>query len=306
MEPQNHGVYVFRLALLVLAIAMAAATCQAVITPDVERLLLRQKWDSAFAAIADDTNNVNDPVSRMISVNCCIALNRNGDVHVLTDATFKAPQLKAWSDWTSDFLARNPGHPVALCLSSDAICRYGFFTSKSDSALQISADRATDAIRADSTFAMAWLARGISHQYLRMYDKSLEDLSQAIKRRGDFAEAYFYKALSLERKEDMNGAIAAYTDALSKNSDFPRAWVFRGAVYQSKGVFDSALSDCTKALEYDSKYAIAHLVKAQTYEKMQRPADAITEYTAFVNEAGEVWRPQVARAKRQLETLQGK
>jgi tetratricopeptide (TPR) repeat protein len=306
MEPQHFRMKTMSIVLLILAITTAAAACQAVITPVIEQYVLRQKWDSAFGAIADDTNNVNDPVSRLLSVHCCIALNRNGDVHVLTDATFKPPQLKAWLDWTNDFLTRYPKNAAALYLLADATYRNGYFTSNFDSALNISADRATEAISADSTFAMAWLARGISYQYLKQYDKSIEDLSRAIKLRGDFAEAFFYRGLSFEQKGDLNAAVSDYSDALSKSKDFPRAWVFRGAVYREKGALDSALSDCDKALRYDPKYSIAYLVKAQTYEKMGRSADAIREYETFIKEAGEVWVPQIRLAKRQLEALKGK
>jgi tetratricopeptide (TPR) repeat protein len=294
-----------KLVLLALVVTVAA-TCQAAITPDIEQYVLRQRWDSAFAAIADDSNNVNDPACRMLSMHCCIALNRNGDVHVLTDATFRKSQVKAWSDWTSDFVTRYPDNGAALYLSADGACRYGFFGSASDSGYNLAVERATKAIEADSAFAMAWLARGIAWQYLEKYDKSVEDCSKAIELRSDFAEALFYRALAFEKQGNLNAAVSDYSDALFKNIDFPRAWVFRGAVYREKGALDSALSDCIKALKYDSKYSIAHLVKAQIYEKMQKPAEAIKEYDAFISEAGEVWAPQVSRAKRQVETLRGK
>jgi tetratricopeptide (TPR) repeat protein len=101
----------------------------------------------------------------------------------------------------------------------------------------------TKAIKYDSSFAEAYLLRGVSYGKMDKISEAIADFSKASELRVDFAEAYYNRGLAYCKIDEFVKAIADFTQAIALQVDFDKAYNMRAYAFYQNENYDGAWND---------------------------------------------------------------
>ena len=112
----------------------------------------------------------------------------------------------------------------------------------------------SNAIEADSTFALAYYNRGVAHRYSGNAAQALADLNKSIAIRQDIPNVFFMRALMENDQGDLNSALSDYQRAISIDGTYADAIFNKAYTLKALGDYTSAFKEAEKiaALESDS------------------------------------------------------
>ena len=292
------------LAVLILATTLVGSAARAGDLPVmVEDALLSGNWQTAFDAIAGDTTSLHNPVARLASAQCCVALNLAHESRVLLESVTEADQIREWSSWADSLVVRHPESAIAWFLKGDAKYRSGTLSPNPMLALDTAIAGFSQAIKLDSTQPIFYTSRALAYMASRKYHDAMNDVNTAVGIDTNFAEGYFNRAACHERLQEYDLALADYGKVLTICPNSARAQLFRAGVYQQMGRYDEAVMSCERALMMDSLYFLAIYVKGQTYDKAGVATRAIEAYEKFLQRVPRCWRGQARQATKRVEEL---
>jgi protein O-mannosyl-transferase len=200
---------------------------------------------------------------------------RNPDMYLIP-FLFGEAQLEA-SDWASAeqslrrCLKLNPDFDQAM----SALARALHQQNKDDEARQW-VDRA---LQLNPKNLKAWYQKG----WMSMSADPVaaaDAFAQTLAIQPSFAMAHRDLGILLLQQQRFPEAASHLEKAAELGLEQPRLYNFLGIAYSRSGRFSAAAGVYKKALAKDSSYAEAHLNLSYAYQKLNRPADARTEYRA--------------------------
>ena len=108
-----------------------------------------------------------------------------------------------------------------------------------------------EAIRLDSTYAIAYVNRGAAWSKKQDSDRALDDLNHAISLAPTDAAAYRNRGVVWSDRHDSGRAINDYTTAIRLDPQCAKPYFDRGVEWDEQGQLDKAIDDYTQAIRLD-------------------------------------------------------
>ena len=154
----------------------------------------------------------------------------------------------------------------------------------------------TQAIRLAPDNAQTYIERGVAYMENGDNDRAIEDYNQAIRLSPNYASAYLNRGVAYRNKGDIEKAIADYTEAVRLNPNDADAYYNRGLAYYNKSDHDRAIADYTEAVRLNPNDADAYNNRGSAYFNKGDYDRAIADYEAALR-----INPNHANAKSNLE-----
>jgi uncharacterized protein (TIGR03067 family) len=131
--------------------------------------------------------------------------------------------------------------------------------------------------------ALAYLSRGLAYSGLEHWDEAIADYTESIKLTADsniwlVTNSYKARSRAYRGKKRYDRAVADVSQAIQLNPNDAEAYTWRGLIYQ---LFpdhnDKALFDFSKAIQLDPKSNYAYAARANSYYKLGRYSEAVTD-----------------------------
>jgi tetratricopeptide (TPR) repeat protein len=143
-------------------------------------------------------------------------------------------------------------------------------------------DDLTQAIRLEPDDAGAYTSRGIAYADKGDYDRAIADYNQAIRLDPNYANAYNSRGTAYDSKGDFDRAIADYNQVVRINPNSAQAYYNRGIAYYNKRDLDRAIADFTQATRLDPNDALAYYNRGFAYYEKGDIEKAIADYTEAI------------------------
>jgi tetratricopeptide (TPR) repeat protein len=104
-----------------------------------------------------------------------------------------------------------------------------------------------------------------SSQQLMLYDKAINDFTQAIMLDQNSGQAYQERATAYAHKGENNRAISDYTQAIRLTPNNVRVYMGRGNIYSINKDYVNAIADHTQAIRLDPNNAMAYDLRGIDY-----------------------------------------
>jgi tetratricopeptide (TPR) repeat protein len=140
----------------------------------------------------------------------------------------------------------------------------------------------TQAIRLDPNSAQAYRERGVAYSDRGDQNHAIMDLDQAIRLSPNYILAYNNRGNIYRRRGEYDRAIADYNYAIRLDPNFARAYMNRGGTYRNKGDYNRAIADHTQAIQLAPNDAVTYNERAGDYYDMSNYDRAITDYTQAI------------------------
>jgi tetratricopeptide (TPR) repeat protein len=140
----------------------------------------------------------------------------------------------------------------------------------------------TDALRLDGNNAVIYLNRGEAYTQKADYDPAIADFNQAIRLNPNYARAYISRGLTYNYKGDGDKAIADYNQAIKVDPNDAAAYHNRGGVYNDKKDYDRAIADYTQAIRLNPNYASSYNGRGFVYYSKGDNDRAIADYNQAI------------------------
>jgi tetratricopeptide (TPR) repeat protein len=98
-----------------------------------------------------------------------------------------------------------------------------------------------------------------------LYDEAIRYANKAIELDSSYADAYITKGLSLQHQNENRQAVAVFSKAIQSRPKNPQALVLRGSSYSLLNNFGNALNDYNKAIEIDPSNLDAYNFRGKLY-----------------------------------------
>jgi tetratricopeptide (TPR) repeat protein len=146
-----------------------------------------------------------------------------------------------------------------------------------------------------------------AYNQLGLFDKALEDLTQAIDLDPDYADALNSRAYQLARQNgDLDQALEDALKAVELAPDQMPKLDTLGYVYYKLGEYDQAMEIFNQAL--DAGHDFSHFGRGLVYEALGEPDKALEEYYTFLKIeelALGIYNDEVEEARQHIEALGG-
>jgi tetratricopeptide (TPR) repeat protein len=106
---------------------------------------------------------------------------------------------------------------------------------------------------------------GFAYGNAGLYDKAIENLTEAIRINPAFDDAYYNRGNIYAKLGQYNNAVRDYTSALAINQDYFNAYNNRGVVYSLMGEADRAIDDFSRSIALNPEFTEAYLNRALSY-----------------------------------------
>ncbi len=116
----------------------------------------------------------------------------------------------------------------------------------------------------------AYNNRGLAYKDQGLYDKAIDDYTEAIKLVPRYADAYNNRGVAYGQTNQFTQALQDLNTAIELRSTFVRAYNNRGNVYRQKGWYDLAIRDYEEALMLDPGFRPARVNREQTLRTKSR------------------------------------
>ena len=126
----------------------------------------------------------------------------------------------------------------------------------------------TQAILLDSTYASAWLNRGMAFNARQQYQEAEDDFSKAIALKPDIPELYLNRGINFSDLNQPYQAIKDFTKVIEMDSTEVIAWLNRGRAYHVLGQFENALADYDNAVAIEPNNVQIYNNRAITHKEL--------------------------------------
>ncbi|MFQ5569907.1 MAG: tetratricopeptide repeat protein [Rhodothermales bacterium] len=152
-------------------------------------------------------------------------------------------------------------------------------------------DHYNRALAADSTMAEAYLGRGKIYWLNNQHDLAAPDLDRAIAFRPDLMWAYYYRGVSRmmlrQFEEGIDDLATATASGVLPAEDLARAHRFRGIGLMNLERYEEAVADISSGIAAQPEWPPLYLDRAQLYEALNQPAQALADYETYLSFARE-------------------
>jgi len=148
----------------------------------------------------------------------------------------------------------------------------------------------TQAIRLDPDNAIVYVERGVAYRGKGDNDRAIEDFNQAIRLDPNSTRAYFNRGSAYRNKGDNERAIEDFNQAIRIDPNYSITYLTRGDVYRNKGDNDRAIEDFNQAIRIDNN-PMAYMVRGVVYRAKGDNDRAIEDYTQAIR-----YNPNYTRA----------
>ncbi len=144
--------------------------------------------------------------------------------------------------------------------------------------LQRAVDDFTQAITLDSTYAFAYIGRGLAYKHLGQVELAIRDYDQAIRLDPDPASAYNDRGASYAEIGQYRRAIEDYDQAIRLDPDLAFFYNNRGAAYAALEQYRRAIEDYNQAIPLNPQNAFVYNNRGVAYYKLEQIEYAIKDY----------------------------
>jgi tetratricopeptide (TPR) repeat protein len=143
-------------------------------------------------------------------------------------------------------------------------------------------DDFTQAIKLDPHSSQAYRERGVAYSDSGDHNRGLTDLNQAILLDPNYAMAYNNRGNIYRRLGNYELAITNYNEAIFLDPNFARAYMNRGSVYHDMGDYNRAILERTKAIMLAPDDAVIYNNRGSDYHDIGDYDRAIADYTQSI------------------------
>lgn len=140
------------------------------------------------------------------------------------------------------------------------------------------------AIRLNSSYASAYVNRGLTYYGAKNFSAAIKDFNRAINLESDDAQNYFYRALCY-RQTDKEAAFADFNKAIELNPNAAYVYSERGNFYEDLQDFSKAVEDYTRAIELTTQknsLALCYQNRGNAYRKLNVFGKAVEDYSRAI------------------------
>ena len=120
-------------------------------------------------------------------------------------------------------------------------------------------------IERDTSFAEAYLSRGVAHASQLNTNQALADYNQALELDSELLAVYNNRGLLYSFDGNYNLALADFNLLTSLDPDYVPAYHNRAMVYAAEGNFETAVAELQQAITIDPEYAPSHSALGAVY-----------------------------------------
>jgi lipoprotein NlpI len=164
----------------------------------------------------------------------------------------------------------------AAALSS----RCGWWWAKSDSDRALS--DCNEAIRANRSYAPAYLNRGNVYLSKSDFEHALADFNEALRLDPKNAWAYAERGNLYKNRKDFEHALADLNEAIRLDPGYALAYFSRGDLYKSKGDIAEAMTDMNQTIRLDPNYALAYFTRGRLSYMLGNGPAAIEDFSKAI------------------------
>ncbi|MBP1649062.1 MAG: transcriptional regulator, CadC, partial [Bacteroidetes bacterium] len=141
-----------------------------------------------------------------------------------------------------------------------------------------------EALRLDSSFAMAWARMGMLNWSAKDEDQAYRDLDRATRLAADASEReqLLIRVLSRMARYDAGGASAAADSLISLYPEEKEAYLLRGNLHEQTKDVESAIKSYQAAIKVDTAYAPAVMSLGYAYSRAGEPEKAAAQMQRYI------------------------
>jgi lipoprotein NlpI len=158
--------------------------------------------------------------------------------------------------------------------------RCGWWWTKKDPDRALS--DCTEAIRADSRYAAAYINRGNAYLLKSDIDHAFADFSEAIRLDPKNAWAYTERGNLYKNKGDFEHALADLNESIRLDPSYAMVFLARGDLYKSQGDLSRAMADLNESIRLDANYAAAYFTRGRLSYMMGNNPAALEDFTKVI------------------------
>jgi lipoprotein NlpI len=164
----------------------------------------------------------------------------------------------------------------AAALSS----RCGWWWAKRDSDRALS--DCNEAIRANRSYAPAYLNRGNVYLSKSDFDHAFADFNEALRLDPKTAWGFAARGNLYKNKRDFDHALADLNEAIRLDPGYALAYFSRGDLYKSKGDIAQAMTDMNETIRLDPNYALAYFTRGHLSYMLGNAPAALEDFTKSI------------------------
>ena len=155
-----------------------------------------------------------------------------------------------------------------------------------------------EALRKDSTFAMAWARMAMLNWEGMDEEQAYKDMAQAVRlsARASEREQLLIRVWSRMLHYDVNGASATADSLIRLYPDEKEGYLLRGNLYEQSKNLEGAIQTYQKAIDVDTAYAPAAMSLGYAYSRIGEPGKAAVEMQKYIRLAPEAADPHASYA----------
>jgi tetratricopeptide (TPR) repeat protein len=256
----------------------AAYTVRAlnVVGRHMEAAALNADWEMLVEEIAAQQEPLASPVTQFLLAHALLSLNRNNESFLLFWSGNSETQRKAWLEWTSRLIERNPHNAVAHYLRGDALARLGEWP--------LAIEDFNNALRLGSNFYLALHARGIARVGAKELDAAMKDLTAVAEDVApDFVEGHISLGTFWIQVRGKNGAVKAFEQAIVRAPTSLLARNGRAYVLFACGKWEKAAEELREAANDSSATMLPFVLRnlrevAVAQDAIGKESDELPEF----------------------------
>ncbi len=155
-----------------------------------------------------------------------------------------------------------------------------------------------EALRKDSTFAMAWARLAMLNWAAKDEEQAYKDMARAVRLAANASqrEQLLIRILDRMVNYNMTGAVAA-ADSLTKlYPDEKEGYLLRGNLYEQTKNLDAAIQSYQRAIDVDTAYAPAVMSLGYAYSRVGEPEKAALQMQRYIRLAPDAADPRASYA----------
>lgn len=141
----------------------------------------------------------------------------------------------------------------------------------------------SQAIEADTTFALAYYNRGVAYRYSGKAEQALADLNRSIAIRQDIPNVFFMRGLMQNDIGDLNSALSDYQRAINIDGTYADAIFNKAYTLKALGDYTSAFQEAEKITALESDSPQNWNLKGNMQVLFGDYTDAIDSYTTAIH-----------------------
>lgn len=142
--------------------------------------------------------------------------------------------------------------------------------------------RASPAANSEVPGALAQYKKGAKAAQKHLYDKAVDEYTQAIAIDPNYADAYNSRGVAYAKLMDFQKAVADFSQAIALTPENPESYHNRGMVLSQMREYERAIADFDTAIRLKDRDAFV-LSKAQALEAAGRKEEAVKAYKRFID-----------------------